>query len=349
VLAGKSLFIKCLRNYYGISSPDDPHIGSGNGRSVTSSACFYSAGDLGLVADMGGWNDSDRRFTGQDMADLTTIELSAKGVERVHFLVFESLASDTMQLRNSIAELVQGFGESARQSIVVVASKLDRADCDEVQQRLDYIRETMHDLNIGNRLVRWQSKGFNDSKFEDQLGYLIDSLNATPTVATLQLEFLTSRIQERAKELHANQVLERTATTMDVEENYVKKVFVRKDVEEVYWTKQYTDMSLMKYEMETTPFPAVMSYIGTLGIRAITSAMSTIPKVDWVQKTRTVKKWEETFVNDTRMVTRTVEVTFPPKPLENFISQARDEITSEMKAKLMKNSLPIATATNASA
>jgi len=325
-----------LRAYYGISNPDDPRIGSGDGRSVTTSACFFPVGYLGLIADIGGWNDSDHRFTGQDMADLTIIELSSQGVEKLRFLIFESLASDTMQLKTTLGELVHGFGESALQSIVVVASKLDRADCDGLQKRLDYIKQTMQDMNIGDRLVTWQSKGLDEKLLPTQVQRLIDSILATSTVTTHQLEDLNLRIQERAKQLHANQVLQKRSMTMDVEENYVKQIEVLKDVEQEYWTIESTDMSLMELEMKTNPVPAVISYIATLGIRAITSAMTRTQKEEWVRQTRVVEKLEDAFVNDTRMVTRTVEVTLPLRPLRDFVSPARDEITSETKAKMMQ-------------
>jgi GTP-binding protein EngB required for normal cell division len=229
---GKSSFVKSLREHYGVVNGKNPQVSTGNGCSVTSSAEIFNAGDLGIVADMGGWNNSDLRFTSQDMADQTSTGLTVRSIEKVRFLVFDSLSGDTMQIRHSITELVKGFGESSKSGIIVVASKLDKVDSDELGERLNYMREAMQDLCIEDRLVTWQSKSFNAvCAFKDQL-------ESTPPVATNALQVINSLIVTRAQELCDQQDFKKSNVVFRTQENFVVERRDYESYEEPYWEKE---------------------------------------------------------------------------------------------------------------
>lgn len=221
--AGKSSFVKCLREYYDVTEGEEPVLGTGNGCSSTCQATIFSVGnDFGFLADMGGWDDSQLRFTGKEMAERASRQLVFQDIHQVRFLVFDSMSSDTSQLRKSVAELVEGFGVAVKESIIVIASKMDRAEPDQIDARHAFMVQTMTDLKIGNRLVRWQSKHFSKSILTEHVDDLLRHVQNTPTVAPDTMQHIRSRIETRAHHLFERQTIIKRFVDAEVEEPCIK-------------------------------------------------------------------------------------------------------------------------------
>ena len=313
---------------------EQPMLGSGDGRSSTTKATIFAIGsELGLLADMGGWNDSDRRFTGEEMAEKVSTQLALHDVQHVRFLVFDSMSGDTSQLRNSIVELVKGFGEATKNSIIVIASKMDRADPDEIEGRLKYMTETMQELGIDSRLLAWQNKALSDDQLECQVSDLWNHVESTPACTTASMQGIRTRIEVRARKLYNDQPKTMRSVEVKVNETFLKKV--KEPRTEKYWDKTFVITSRLDHEMEEAPVPAVVGYALTLGIGALASHLSTYKKEVLVEKTRTIDDWKT--YEDTRVVKKWVDVEDPPKPLEDFWLQAREQIGAEIHERYALN------------
>ena len=81
--------------------------------------------------------------------------VAALNVQRLKFLVFESLASPAVQLRRSLASLVTIFGAAVLPGVVVVASQADLRTGPAREVRLQALRAVMAEQGVA-QLVVWQ-------------------------------------------------------------------------------------------------------------------------------------------------------------------------------------------------
>ena len=85
--------------------------GDGSGESVTQNTAVRRT-RVGLVVDTPGDNDSRLRFSNEEAGKRCAVALAAANLASVQVLLFESMASPTIQLRASLASLQATFGET---------------------------------------------------------------------------------------------------------------------------------------------------------------------------------------------------------------------------------------------
>jgi len=329
---GKSSFVKCLREYYDVTEGEQPVLGTGNGCSSTCQATIFSVGhEFGFLADMGGWNDTQLRFTGREMSERASAQLVLQDIRQVRFLVFDSMSGDTLQLRKSVEELVKGFGDAVKDSIIVVASKMDRADPDLIDSRTDFLLETMEELAIGSRLVFWQSKHPSEGQPETQLNDLLTHVESTPLVATDTMQHIRKRIEDKAHHLCAHQEIVKRETEVEVEEEVLRERRIPVVVEEEYLVKEEVTISRMEHEMKEAPIPTIAGYVLSVGIYALVSATTKVTIERTVKKKRTVTRWEIHYERDIQPVMKRVIVEEPPRPFQDFLGQARREVAEGIR------------------
>ena len=345
---GKSSTILKLMSSQG--NVNQPSVSKGKGKSCTKTAEIYST-EVGVMMDLPGYDDTDLEYLPDDIAELASVKLAEVGVQGIRFLLFDSLADSTIQLRTSVAQLVAAYGSRIKNSIIVIASKKDRADDDELDGRIEELKTTMSDLGIGKELVTWQNKKIDDNAFRAQVMLLKQAISRVDVVTTDQLEDLNDRVDKRAIELHEKQVPELQKKIISVEESYVEEweeeePYTEQHVELENYTEIYSDEEHY-YEKtgEWNPVGKAFAAIGSLGITAAFNVGEGTykRKTRQVEKTREAtrpkivtrerKKWVTHSETKKRVVDKeiTVEVF---APIESFLLQAREEITAEVRKEL---------------
>lgn len=339
--------IKCLIERTLADISNLPTVGIGDGKSCTKTANVYQT-PLGLTLDLPGPDDAELQLDTATVAKLGAFELIKHDIKGVKLLVLESLSDSTIQLRKTVADVVASFGNNVKDGIIVMATKRDRADEDEIIGRLNNIREVMMDLGIGNELVLWQNKRLDDESFNDQLTNLIASISRTKIVATRDLDDLNSQVARKMQALYDTQVPQVKTVMIEVEEQYVQewedleryedKEIIMKDVEEKYdKMEQYS-----KREGEWTTGAKVGVGILTAGVSHMVGAGQgyTATKIRTVNATRTVQHPKLVCKTKYRTVvhkdTKTRKVTKPKEvqilvPLEHFRNDALTAVINDAR------------------
>lgn len=174
--------------------------GDGSGESVTTDTAVRGT-IVGLLVDGPGDNDSGLRFTNEEAARRYTVALAAAHLNRVQALVFESMASPTIQLRASLASLTAAFGETILPGVIVILSQCDLRTGQAYDKRMEAIRKVMAEQGL-NELVLWQHKeSLNTDEIQAQRDELNGALSRAPKVNTADLEDLWQRQHRRSQEL----------------------------------------------------------------------------------------------------------------------------------------------------
>lgn len=174
--------------------------GDGSGESVTTDTAVRRT-MVGLIVDGPGDNDSGLRFTNEEAGRRYAVAVAAAGLTRVKALVFESMASPTIQLRASLASLKAAFGETMLQGIVVILSQCDLRMGQARERRIEAVRTVMAEQGL-SELVLWQhSESLNTDEIQAQRDELSGALSRVSGVNTADLEDLWQRQRRRAQEL----------------------------------------------------------------------------------------------------------------------------------------------------
>jgi len=114
--------------------------------------------DFGKMMDTPGYDDSQLRFEGTEASELVATSMTSSNFSYVRFVVFESIANDTIKLRQSLALLSLAVGGIYPNSTVVVVSKMDCCQDPTLKSnRLALIRKAMTEQGL-TRMVGWQSQ-----------------------------------------------------------------------------------------------------------------------------------------------------------------------------------------------
>jgi len=246
--------------------------------------------------------------------------------------VFESLSGDSTQLRATISELIRQLGDRVMGSIIVLATKRDRACDEELPLRLREIRTIMDDLGIGSNLVIWQSKNTDDDAFNEQLQLLNAAIEATEPVATDGLQQLTVRIQERAQQLCDAQVPEKWTKTEHVVQQYTEAVTYREEYEDVE-QRLVTRSHLTKDWEDGGAGYVIPVSIVTAGLFPLAQSLRTDARLEKVTKT----KHRDAVRHEPRIRVVPVEVKMERrKEVKDFVRQARQEIIEEIRVEVRK-------------
>ena len=329
---------------------DRPSIGRGDGRSCSKTAKSYETA-IGLCLDLPGLDDTELDLDASKVARLGAVELVAQDVDGVRALVFDSLADSTTQLRSTVADLVASYGTQIKDGVIVVATKRDRADSDELPYRIGCIRETMAEIGIGRELVLWQNKKIDAAGFERQLIDLRAAISRTAVVATDDLRDLNEQIAERAQILCKSQTPLKKTEMVEVEEQYVEETKKYEPKNETYWemeTYKEAHKVQIAYQERTGEWKTlgrVVAGIATIGITEMTGApqgwMETRFKTETehrdatrqVMKTRVVEEWNTYKDTKVRLVHKPTEVDIRV-PVEHFFGEARAAIMREARKEM---------------
>eukprot|EP00418_Pyrodinium_bahamense_P079962 CAMPEP_0179062144 /NCGR_PEP_ID=MMETSP0796-20121207/26781_1 /TAXON_ID=73915 /ORGANISM="Pyrodinium bahamense, Strain pbaha01" /LENGTH=702 /DNA_ID=CAMNT_0020759051 /DNA_START=1 /DNA_END=2109 /DNA_ORIENTATION=+ len=225
--AGKSTFLAAVMDD---GQGEAPAVGDGSGESVTRDTMLRTS-KVGLLVDGPGDNDTMLRFSNEEAGLRYAVAVASAEATSVKFLVFDSLGSDTMQLRASLASLMVSFGAAALQGVVVVASKRDLCPSTVAERRLAAMRQVMQASGVAEpEIVTWQSVGLDEEAERSQLEALRSALGHVRGVSPTDLEDLWQRQRTRAQELCDRQVPR--MVSVDVPEEYAEPYDVQEDYTE---------------------------------------------------------------------------------------------------------------------
>ena len=223
-----------------------PAVGDGSGESVTEWPELFDS-ILGPLLDTPGCFDTKLRFTSQEAAQRVAVAVAEANTRCLKFLVFDSMASDTMRLRDTLLTLFTVFGVQIRSSIVVIASRPNVKSPLEDAKRLELVRKTLEEQEL-NELVVWnisrEMRDFSVPLVEAASGsehFLLDklknSLQRLPSVGLSELDDLWNQTYRRAQELCDQQIPRTKEVFVDLNESYVRN-FTEEEPYEIPYTEE---------------------------------------------------------------------------------------------------------------
>lgn len=306
-------------------------VGDGSGESVTADA-FVASSMLGKVVDTPGLQDS-RLLTDEEAAETMAMAVVEAGVPLVKFVVFESLANDSMQVGNTLFKLAAVCGKGVLKSIVVALTKADMVSNHLLEGRKELRQRRCQEFGI-SEIVMWQNKAINEEGLTDQLLALQQKLARVPGTSMERIERLHEAVAHRAVELSAAAPPKKKTT----EESYTEDVMVDQTYTEnyvVYETRTSTQQVPVHYtELEQVNPVQQFFTLGAFGggVRVSRTRWETVTDTTIVpvQKTRVVPR--RVLQPVTRRRTREIEVPLEPK---DFLSEARDQILTERREEML--------------
>jgi len=208
--SGKSTFINVL------NGSDTAATGVDDGESVTVNMNAIEVenphlleGKKVVLIDAQGLGDSKLKATDDEISDRITCFALEKiqGNDLRSILVFESLANDTIKLRDTLQKLENAFGSRAKQSVLVLITKSDLITRDRLEKRLPKVKEVCN--LFGLKYMLWDNK-VNDSekisgvKLDQQIQELNAKLKQIQPFGLGHLKNIRVEVEERAKELMAH-------------------------------------------------------------------------------------------------------------------------------------------------
>eukprot|EP00927_Polykrikos_kofoidii_P005324 TRINITY_DN1210_c0_g1_i6.p1 TRINITY_DN1210_c0_g1~~TRINITY_DN1210_c0_g1_i6.p1 ORF type:complete len:384 (+),score=60.58 TRINITY_DN1210_c0_g1_i6:67-1152(+) len=328
-----------------------PQVGDGDGESVTDKASIIET-EVGLTLDTPGLDDTKLRFSDDEAGRRVAIGVAASNVNRVKFLVFESLANDAMHLRGTLEKLVRAFGVNALRASVVIATKADMVlNSSKRQKRVDIIRGVAEEQGLGGVVV-WQNEGIDNAGFMEQLALLRAALASFEGIPTVELEDLRNRQHALAQRLCDAHPTQTKTVDVVVREKYVEPRSEQEPYEAPYVEQEaYTEA----YDVpETYEVPEQREYAykrrrgglpGWLGDTKTCTGYTTVmvQKVRMLRKARQLMRDVTKYRTEYRTVTRYDEkerdvvqqkVVEYRLTVDRFMEQALAEIVEEIRLSL---------------
>mmetsp|Transcript_13274 Transcript_13274/g.23005 ORF Transcript_13274/g.23005 Transcript_13274/m.23005 type:complete len:362 (+) Transcript_13274:99-1184(+) len=329
-----------------------PVTGDGAGESVTVQASVIDT-QLGLMLDTPGIDDTRLRFTDDEAGRRVALGVAASGVNKVKFLIFESLANDAMQLRGTLEKLNRAFGATAARAACVLATKADmlQSNPERRERRLNLLREVITEQSLHGPVL-WQNEAISEADYEAQLAELRATLAQVEEVTTTDLQDLRERQRRKAQELCDAYPTQTKTTEVEVDEQYTVPRQEQQAYQEPYVEEeQFTE----SYEVpETYQVPEQHSYTyekrrggiaGLLGDTKTCTGYHTVmvQKVKMVSKTRSSTRpvpktrtaYRTVTKHDTKtrkkMVPKTVEYRLT---VDRFMDEALQMIIEEVRQGL---------------
>ena len=151
--AGKSSVIAILMP---ADDPSAPVVSRPSaGKSVTETCQAFHT-EIGLVMDSPGYDDTDRDVEINEFTHQTaSIAFQSDGIR---FVIVDSLANDSICLRETKkildkAFLDKSFGKDAGTGVVVLATKKEKLDENELEERIDNMKEVLASNGLPNCAV----------------------------------------------------------------------------------------------------------------------------------------------------------------------------------------------------
>eukprot|EP00438_Fugacium_kawagutii_P028440 Skav226824 [mRNA] locus=scaffold606:199332:204567:+ [translate_table: standard] len=183
---------------------DCPRVGNSRGESTTTEVSPWDS-IFGFILDTMGLGDSFLRFSKEEIGKRVTAgigSVASTNLKAVKFLVFaprwqlcsssyESMASDALQLRDTLLHLLTFFGEEARKGIVVIATKPNMNSPEDVMARYESIKEAMREQGLGPRqLVVWHPPEGDPKRLDQVDAGSVEELRAALKSAAWQREHI---------------------------------------------------------------------------------------------------------------------------------------------------------------
>ena len=327
---GKSTFLDKLLHQ---NEEVRPKTRTGKGHSITRSIHLYRGTLIGPVLDVPGWNDTGLLVDVAAIAKQVALVLAEGNISNVKILLFDSVKESSVQIRPSLEQLVQAFGKQVKDSIVVLASKFDRADEDEIEDRIATMEKTMTGCKIGNKLVPWKSKNLSESEWFEQLGELCSALDETKPTTLDDIQDIHSRVLERAKKLHMNQKPEMIEHEFTTTEPHIVERIEKEEYEKTEWREvKVADSNML---IDKNVGAGIATYVLSLGIGFAIDAALHGGRPVYEMRPRKVMKQREVTRYETVNQTVTKKIRVPQlKPVSDFIEKARFEIFRETRDEL---------------
>mmetsp|Transcript_43955 Transcript_43955/g.94141 ORF Transcript_43955/g.94141 Transcript_43955/m.94141 type:complete len:377 (-) Transcript_43955:421-1551(-) len=333
-----------------------PKTGTGDGESCTEHPQVIRT-FLGLALDTPGVNDSRLRFTDEEAGRRVALGMATTKAEEVKFIVFESLANDSLGLRLTAEKLCQSFGGVAAPSTLVLATKADKLDDDEKEPKLERLKEAAAKLGF-HGVVLWQNKRLDTEGEQNQLEVLKKALQSVPSTKIAALEDLKDRILAKAQELCEKQIPQTTTKSINVEKQiqdpYEKTQQVEVDgyeiKKETEWRTEYTlDTKATKPQKEEVDVPCGHLW-GVLGYREKKVVEVQVPDVKLkstekphlVDKLVPVKKRQDITYTAfrTKVVSETQQHQVTTRlPVSKFMAEARELVMQEIRGSLSSKAI----------
>ena len=356
---GKSTF---LSRFGGVSAAT----GTGNGRSVTASPELFETDILWpgeslsqrvSLIDMPGMNDTELRFTNQEVREMIRIFLGDMSIPKVDaLLVMQSVADSSNQLRNSLKSIVKTFGEDAQSAIIVILTKIDV-----FPRRAPKMQAAIVKFCEENKLkyVEWTSH-CSDSELSAQMTKFRTALQQTSPYSLSSNEAMKLAIESRAVQLRENDpdrfAIQKVAipvtraevhqeTTHAQSTEVVHKYRTAAEILEAAKERQRNgpkDHSVLIGRMETRQVATNRNF---LGIRYTINRSEDV----WVKETKMVERPLEVYISlvqeelvfrpktevrtdqwiETRAEIEEREILTEKYPLTHYISQAKKQLVRE--------------------
>lgn len=297
-------------------------VGDGTGESVTE-ATMLRRSEIGLLMDTPGINDSKMRFTNAEAGRKVAVEVYDQNVKRVKVIVVESLANDAIGLAKTFSELDKAFGKSILKSVVVLATKADKCKGADRDKRLGAIKDIVQ-KHSGTDVVVWQNEGYSKPYgYQAQLQELKAALERVPGCATRDIEDIEKRVERRAMELA---IKAPPLTEIRYEEEQVERTIpVPYDVDE--WEEGDTEMGIL-----LTGAAAGAGFIPMFGPALAAAGLAAAAAASKGRSVRRTRYRDETRM-ETIITPRKIRV---PRKWEEFLPQAREAITREVRERFMR-------------
>ena len=306
-------------------------VGDGSGESVTVDPVLQQS-QIGLVVDTPGLDDSLHRFTNEEAGMKVAVAVVAEAA-KVKVVVFESLASDSMRLRNTLAHLTASLGEGILKATVVLMTKADRMQGDG-NLRVERIRQTCREFGI-QEAVLWQNVGIDEAGRQQQLQKLREALARLQGIATKDIENLNTRIEQRAQQLCDDALpVKKTIQETYTEDELRDETFAEHYVEFV--DKVTTKQVPVPYTVREQVNPVQQLFtLGAFGggVDVHKTRIETLTSTEQVpvQKTRMVPKRVPRPVTKHR--TKEIDVRLE---VDHFVSEAREQVLAEARSHFAK-------------
>lgn len=254
--------------------------GDGSGHSVTTEPLVRQS-KIGLLMDTPGINDSMRRFSNAEAGKKIALHMLRVGAKKVKVVVFEGIGNDSMQLKNTLVELVKCLGREVLKSVVVLASKADASSPAHKVKRVPAIKKEALEQGIKDVLL-WQNEDLGEEDEALQLATLQAALQRVQATTTKDIEDLDTRVITRAEKLCKEASPRKVTSMTEVDEPYVETRVEQEAYTEHYQVAEIRTKAVSvatpvtKTRMVSQPYTEVVEQGGHLRQLAAAAAVATI-------------------------------------------------------------------------
>jgi GTP-binding protein EngB required for normal cell division len=178
-----------------------------------------------LFVDSRGWDDTNTHVSNNEIKEQmgTSLMKDQNATQFSAILCFESLSADSIQLSKSLANLVDVFGTNVLKSTIVVLTKGDLLEPDEIELRIKLISKICTQFSV--KAIVWNNKqksmAIQKAVLESQLQDLKQTISQIIPYQTEEMKQFAKSVEDKAKKLHdADQVKVKVKKPVTTQEAY---------------------------------------------------------------------------------------------------------------------------------